>query len=262
MLSVVGQHGQLTLLLLQTRNSLVSSGLNPNMQSSVHRFMCLFLLLSTNKWQNGCTIFLFCKSFLEQPQLFSDCLPQESRQWQRLTPNSWLTLEGRLYAHRFDKRWIMAVTDTSFWFTGSESVTKCVTEEAWEALTAGPEERSCCRSVLLMELSYMTSRVDEVSGGKNLLGPGSVCHLLSFCKDRQRNRPCTPHFLNPPNCSVENNSVFLIFFFLVCSSLNKIKKHKNTCFCALTWHVIAVILTQICGRWWSCFTSYELITSF
>lgn len=65
--------------------------------------------------------------------------------------------------------------------------------------TAGPEERSCCRSVLLM--NYDTKRFEEVPGEEN-----SPDHL-SLWNHRQRNGRCTP----------------FVFYSLVCHAV----KEKN-----------------------------------
>lgn len=100
------------------------------------------------------------------------------------------------------------------------------------APTAGPEERSCCRSVLLM--NYDTKRFEEVPGERN--SPDQV--HLSLWNHRRRNGQFTP----------------FIFYSLVCHAVKegsvdcKIQSTKQTLsFCGLTGHVDGVPLARICG---------------
>lgn len=82
------------------------------------------------------------------------------------------------------------------------------------APTAGPEERSCCRSVLLM--NYDTKRFEEVPGERN--SPDQV--HLSLWNHRRRNGQFTP----------------FIFYSLVCHAV----KEKNH----LLWGQLIVKYSQ------------------
>lgn len=124
---------------------------------------------------------------------------------------SCILLKGRLCAHRFDKRCLsLAARDISFRFTGSEYVTRCVTEEAGKAPTAGPEGRSCCRSVLLMNYDAKLQDLKRCQV-KRIFQTRFIFCLVSLCSNRQKKGPST-HFLkkkSPICCSMEINSVFL-----------------------------------------------------
>lgn len=115
----------------------------------------------------------FCKSLSEQPQLSSDCLPPESRQWhsRRILDSWWKADSARTGLIKRRQQWLRLTL--AFWFSCSKYVTKCGTEGVRKISDCWTRRKKLLQVCPVYELWHKTSRFEKVPGVKDFSRPGS-----------------------------------------------------------------------------------------